>query len=175
MVEFIGEDGVILADQGRDGGQVGGKAGLEGDGRFHAFECCQAPFQLQVQVHRPGNRAHRCRANAIFIHRFLGSLHQARVVGQAQVIVRAKIQHPFAIHHQPGALRRAERADAVVQPGIFQALQLILDPFQFGRSSFCRLHIVLRLCFWVFGCFQCRTGVPNIPGILRHFGWRHLS
>jgi hypothetical protein len=58
-----------------------------------------------MQVHRPGNAAHCSRAYTVSIGSGLGRLHQARVIGQAKVIVRAKIEHLIAIHSQPGALR----------------------------------------------------------------------
>jgi hypothetical protein len=43
----------------------------------------------------------------------------------------AKIQHALAVHDQPGALRRADGADAVVQSLRLQAFDLLLDPIGF--------------------------------------------
>ncbi len=77
---------------------------------------------------RAGDGAHRGRADAIAAGRILGGLHQFGVIGQSQVIVRAKIEHPLSIHHQPAALGRAQGADAVVEAGIFQAVDFLLDP-----------------------------------------------
>ena len=57
MVKFVGEDPVFLAHQRRDRPEVGGEAGLEGDGRFNALEGCDPLFKLEMQVHGPGDGA----------------------------------------------------------------------------------------------------------------------
>ena len=87
VVEFIGEDQVFLTGQGWDCAEVGGEAGLEGDRRFHPFECRNPLLEFEVQVHGPGDGADRARSHAGLIHRVLGGLHQFRVVGQPQIVV----------------------------------------------------------------------------------------
>ena len=86
--------------------EVGGEAGLEGDGRLDALEGRQPPLQLEVQRHRAGDGAHRRRADAVLVDGLLGRLDQARVVGQAQVVVGAEVEHAAGRRRQPGALRR---------------------------------------------------------------------
>ena len=48
------------------------------------------------------------------------------MVGQPKVVVRAEVEHFLAVHHQPGALRRADGADAVVQALRFQAFKFLV-------------------------------------------------
>ena len=135
MVQPVREDGILLADQRRDGGQVGGETALEGDGRLHALEGRQAFFQFEVQAGRPGDGADCRRADAHLIRGFFGGCHDLRVVCQPQVVVRAEVEHLFPIHHQPGALRRADGADAVVQALAFQPFDFLCDPISFGHGS----------------------------------------
>jgi len=136
MVERVRENDIFLADQGGDGRAVRGEAGLEGDGCFHFFESGHALFELKMQGHRAGDAAHRARTNAITLHCFCRSLHEAGVVCQTKVVIRAKIQHFFSVHHQPGALRRIERADAVVKTGVFESFQFVINPGEFISHAF---------------------------------------
>ena len=46
-----------------------------------------------------GDGAHRGRADAVFLRGFLRGLHQLRMVGQAEIVVGAEVEHIFAIHH----------------------------------------------------------------------------
>jgi len=128
MVELVGEDDILFADQRLDGRQVSAEAGLEGDGSLDALESRQAALQLQVQVHGAGDGAHCAWSGAVLIQRLLGGRHHLRMVGQPEVVVRAEVKHALTVHHQPGALRRAERADTVIQSSGFQAFDFFLYP-----------------------------------------------
>ena len=76
MVELIGEDVIFLADQGRDGAEIGGETRLEGDGRFHALEFSDALFEFKVQVQRAGDGANCTRPDAVLVHSVFGCLDQ---------------------------------------------------------------------------------------------------
>ncbi len=83
------------------------------------FEVCHTTFQFFVDVHRSRNCAHSPRSDTEVIQRFFGCLYQAGMVCQPKVVVGAKIQYFSAVHHQPGALGRAEGADVVIQSFLF--------------------------------------------------------
>ncbi len=130
VVQLVREDHVFLADQSLDGSQVGGKTGLKADGGFDALEGRQAAFELAVNFHRSGDGAHCRRADPVLGNDILDGFHHPGVVGQAKIVVRAEIEHAFAVHHQVGALGRTEGADAVEQSSLFQAIELLLHPIQ---------------------------------------------
>ena len=73
-----------------------------------------ALFELDVQIGGACDRTHRSRTNSIFLGRFPCCFNDLRMICQTKIIVRAKIEHILSIHDQPCALRRANRADAVV-------------------------------------------------------------
>jgi hypothetical protein len=52
------------------------------------------------------------------------------MVGEAQVIIGAEVEGFLAVNHQPGALRAANGADAVVQACLLQRVNFFLDPVQ---------------------------------------------
>ncbi len=103
---------------------------MEQDGSRDALELRQALLQLQVQGERAGDGAHRGRPGAEFRERLLPGFHQAGMVGEPEVIIGAEVQHLPAIHHQGGALRGADGADAVIQPGFLKLGELFFDPVQ---------------------------------------------
>jgi len=88
VVQLVGKDHVAFAHQRGNGRQVRGEAALESDRGLGAFELGQPSFQLQVQVHRPGDGAHRGRPDAIAVHRLFGGFDQPGMVRQAEVVVR---------------------------------------------------------------------------------------
>ncbi len=128
MVELVRVDDVVLADQRRDGPQVGVESGLESDRRLDALELRHAALELEVQAQRAGDRANGGGPDAVLIDGALGGRGQPRVVGQAEVVVRAEVENAFAVHHKPGTLRRRQCADGVEQSGLSQAGDLVGDP-----------------------------------------------
>ena len=59
VVQFIADDHVPLAHQLGDQASIGGEAGLIDQRCGRLLETGQAPFQLQMQVERSGDRPHR--------------------------------------------------------------------------------------------------------------------
>ena len=49
MIQLIGEDGIFLPDQGRNGSQVGAEPRLEGDRGFDTFECANLFSSLRCK------------------------------------------------------------------------------------------------------------------------------
>src|ERR1051325_10870325 len=62
------------------------------------------------------------------------------MICEAEIIVRAEVEHVLAIDDDACALRRANSADAVVQALFFQAINFLHKPIKFGHgdsSIFC--------------------------------------
>ena len=135
MVQAVREDHILFPDQGGDRPQVGRETRLEGDHILCALEFGKPLLELDMQVHGAGDRAHRSRTDAVFPRRFLCRLDNLRVVGQPEIVIRAEVEHILAIHRQPGALGRADRADAVVQALFLQAIDFLIEPVKFGHGD----------------------------------------
>ena len=121
VVQLVGKDQILFADQGRDGGQIGIESRLERNRGFHALETGQFFFELRMKDHGSGNGADRRRADTETLDRVLGRLLQLRMVGQTEIIVGAEVQHPLAVHVNPGALGRFDRPQVDQQSFLFQA------------------------------------------------------
>ena len=119
MIKSIRKNYIFFCDERRDGSEIGGEAGLKRDDIFRAFEFCETLFEFNVQIGCARNRPHRGGTHTIFFRGVLGGFHELRMVRQSKIIVGAKIQNIFAIHDQACTLRRANRADAVIQALIF--------------------------------------------------------
>lgn len=126
MVERVGNDRVVLAEQRLEQAAVGIEAGRVEDGVFGTEELGDGAFELLVQILGAADEAHRGHAEAVAIQRVLGGLDDVRVIGQAQIIVGAEIQHAAAIGQ--GDLGRLRAGDDAL--GLEQALGL--DRVQFG-------------------------------------------
>ena len=73
--------------------------------------CGDLRFQLLVQVLRAADEAHRGHAEAVRVQRLLGGGDHVRVVGQAQVVVGAEVEHlAAAFQLDLGRLRRDDDA-----------------------------------------------------------------
>ena len=57
VIELVGEDEVLFAEDGGDGAGVGGEAGLEDDAGLDAFEGCDLLLELHVDAHGSGDGA----------------------------------------------------------------------------------------------------------------------
>ncbi len=97
---------------------VGVEAGSVEDGVFGAEEVGDGLFQLLVQVLCAADEAHAGHAEAVGVQRVLGGGDHVRVVGQAQVVVGAEVQHRAAIGKGDlGGLRRGDDALGLEQAG----------------------------------------------------------
>ena len=88
VVERVRHDQVRLAGDGRDDTGVGGEAGLEGEDGRRALELGELGLERLVHRHRPGDGPDRPAADAELADGLERGLAQARVVGQAEVVVR---------------------------------------------------------------------------------------
>lgn len=115
---------------------VGVEAAGEQDGVLGAEELRDAFFQGQVQVLGAADEAHAGHAEAAGVHGVLGGGDDVRVVGEAQVVVGAEVQHVRAALAELARLDVAGLRRVDVPLGLEQAggadlvefvLQLVLD------------------------------------------------
>ena len=84
MIQLVGDDDVVLGQDGRDGAGVGGEAALEDDNGFGLLERGEPPFELHVDRHRAGNRPDRAGADAERARRLQRALAQPRMRRQTR-------------------------------------------------------------------------------------------
>ncbi|MNN11252.1 hypothetical protein D3C81_1242050 [compost metagenome] len=99
-----------------------------------------------MQVLGAADEAHRGHAEAVAVQRVLGGLDQVRVVGQAQVVVGAEIQHRAAVVQ--GDFRRLRAGDdafGLEQPLRADGVQFLgVVPGEWGGVRGCGHGRVLR-------------------------------
>src|SRR4030065_604424 len=78
---------------------------------FSSITRARAALDLQAQAPRPGDRADGGRADAVLVDGPPGGFDQARMVGQAEVVVGAEIEDALPVDDQPRALWGGQRAD----------------------------------------------------------------
>jgi len=141
MVKLVRDDGVILAHQRRDGGDVGIEAGLKSDGGFNTLEGGHAALKLQCRsmvrqssAQQPG-QGH----TAPCLPR---GLQDARVIGKPEVIVRAKIQHAFAIPISQAPCGELSVRMRLYSPASFKPCS------SFQSIPVCLTYCVLAVCLF---------------------------
>ena len=93
MVQFIADDRVFLAQECLEEPAVGVKTARIENAVIDAQERAQRRLELLVHGLGPADEAHRGHAEAPLLERRLCGLHQPWIVGEAQIIIRAKIEH----------------------------------------------------------------------------------
>ncbi len=101
------------------------KPGLEDERRLRALEVGQFAFQLLVKGERAGDGAHGTGADTELPHGTFGSRPQARVMGQAQVVVRGEADDLAAIDRADRTLGRGQLAQGPVEVAGAQLGQLV--------------------------------------------------
>ena len=115
MVERVGDDGVIRAEERLEQSAVGIKAGGKKDGIVHAEKAGEGAFKFAVQIGCAADEAHGGHAVAVLLHGLVGSGNECGVIGEAEVVVGAEVEHWPALGGDMGRLGRADRALAFVK------------------------------------------------------------
>ena len=88
VIQRVRDDEIIFAQHGRHGPRIRRKARLKDHAPFDILEARNLLLEFQVDLHRPGNGAHRTRPHAISLRRLQCRLAQLRMRRQPQIIVR---------------------------------------------------------------------------------------
>ena len=93
VVQFVRDDGILRAQQGLEQAAVGVKAGGVKDGVVHAQKFGKLTLQLLVDILSTTDKAHGGQAEAPLVIAGLGRGDQIRVIGEAQIVVGAHVDH----------------------------------------------------------------------------------
>jgi len=93
MVERVADHRVFLAEQRLEQPAIGVEAGGIEDRIAPAEEAGDARLQRLVQILGPADEAHRGEAEAVILQRLMGGGDDGGMVGQAQIIIGAEVQH----------------------------------------------------------------------------------
>ena len=93
VVQLVGDDGVLGAQQGLEQAAVGVEAAGIEDGVVHAQERSQPLFQFLVDGLGAADEPHAGQPEPVLVIAGLGGGDELRVVGQAQVVVGAHVEH----------------------------------------------------------------------------------
>ena len=105
VVQFVGDDVIFRAENRRYGSCVGRESGLKNDACLDIFERGDAPLQLDMQAHGAGDGPHGAGSRAVAPGRVDGRLHQLRVIGEPEIIIRRKIDDFLAVEPRDGLAR----------------------------------------------------------------------
>ena len=97
VVELVGEDEVLFAEDGAHGAGVGGKTALEDHAGFDVLEAGDLFLEIHVDAHGSGDGPHRAGADAKGARGGQGGLNQLGVVGQAEVVVAGQVDDLAAV------------------------------------------------------------------------------
>ncbi len=116
MVEGVADDGVLFGEERLEETAVGVEAGGVEDGVFGLEVVADGFLKLLMEILGAADEAHRRHAVAATVHSLLCSLDQTAVVGKAEIVVGAEIEHLAlcACHLDVAALRSDNHALVLV-------------------------------------------------------------
>ena len=124
VVERVGDDRVLLAEQRLEEAAVGVEARPVEDGVVGAEEAGDGLLQALVEVLRAADEAHAGEAEAVRVEGLLRGGEHRGVRGEAEVVVGAEVQHLLRRRRArlvsgAGMVRcRSHRQDSILQFGI---------------------------------------------------------
>ena len=110
VVEFVGQDEVVLTEDAGDGAGVGGEAGLKDDTGLDALERGDLLFEFHVNVHRASDGADGAGAYAEFLGGCDGGFFKFGVIAKAEVVVGGEVNDALAVIGTDGGLLVVELA-----------------------------------------------------------------
>ena len=111
MIERVGHDRVVGAEQGLEDGTVGVEAGGERDRVFGVQEVGDRPLQGAMGVEGAADEADRGHAIAVLDHRLSARSNEGGVVGESEIVVGTEIEDlASAVDLHPTALGRRDQA-----------------------------------------------------------------
>ena len=142
VVEFVGDDGVFLAQYRFEEASVGVECSSIEDAVLHAEELGGFALQLLVYVLRAADKSHRGHAEAVGANGFNGGFYHFRVGREAKVIIGTEVEHFLAlVGGDFRALRRDDNAFHFEQAGVAYFLKLVFQS-EFYSSE----HVDVVLC-----------------------------
>ena len=114
VVQLVGDDHVVLRQDGGNGAGVGREAALEDDHGLDLLELGKPPLQLHVDLHRAGDRPHGAGADAESLERLERRVAQPRMCRQTQIVVRRQVDDRPVVERRVSLLLVLEDPQAAV-------------------------------------------------------------
>ena len=148
MIEFVGEDEIVFAEDAGDRAGVGGEAGLEDNTGLDAFEGSDLLFKLHVDVHRACDGADGTGAHAVFLCCGDGGFFQARVVAEAEVVVGCEVDDTLAVVGADGSLLVVEYAQLEEGAALAKVVELGGEMGKLGAFGGSGSHGIILNLSW---------------------------
>ena len=116
VVERIGNDGVALVQQRLEHAAVGVETGGEQDGVVLVEMRGDLALQRAMLVLRAADEAHRGHAEAVGVERLARRRDHLGMIGEAEIVVGAEIDHLAPGDADAAALRALDQPLALVEP-----------------------------------------------------------
>ena len=128
MIQLVGNHRILGAEQRLEQAAVGVEAGAVEDRVFGAQEFAQTGFEILVHALRSADEPDRSQAVAPAIERRMRRRNHLRMLGQAQIIIRAQVQHfaPLA-DADMGILRREQNPLLLVRARGANRVELLAE------------------------------------------------
>jgi hypothetical protein len=127
VVQLVGEDDLPAAGQRRDHSGVGQKARAVEESRLVALEGRDPLLEAPVRLHVAADQPRRTGADAPAHGRLGRRLAHPRMVGEAEVVVRAEQQHGPPVEQHVGALRAADQPQSPGEAAVAKLLEAVGD------------------------------------------------
>ncbi len=127
VVELVGEDDLAAPGERRDHPEVGQVARAEQQRALHPLERGDPLLEPAVQRHVPRHEPRRARADAPAHRRVGRRLAHPRVVGEAEVVVRAQQEDRLAVEDDARSLRTTHHAHAAIEAELLELVQSVLQ------------------------------------------------
>ena len=118
MVELVGDDRVLVAQERLEQPAVRVEAGAEEDRVVGAEERREPLFELAVEGLRSADEAHRRHPVAPAVERLVRRLDHRRMTGETEVVVGAQVQQLASVDVDVRALRRRHHELGLVEAGL---------------------------------------------------------
>ncbi len=125
VVQFVGDDEIVFAEQRRNRTRIRGEARLKDHAGFDVLEAGNLLFQLHVDLHGAGDGTHRARTHTVLLSGLQRRFAQLGMGGQAEVIVRREVDHFLPVECADGGLLVIKYAQFEVSALLFEVVQLI--------------------------------------------------
>ncbi len=136
VVFGVGVDGIFAVHQRGDRAQICGETGGEYQRGLGAFELGEAAFEFGVGSGMAGDERTGSCAEAFLLGGFGGGGGEARIGGQAEIIVGAKIYERAAVDFDGRGLRTGAGHQSAAQVALVEGGKFGVEPVQGIRHGF---------------------------------------
>ena len=132
MIQLVAEDGILGSRQGRENAEIGHVATGENKGRLGPFPGGQVVLQAAQRLRVAGHKGRGTCSAAVAPGSGSSGAGQARVRGQAEVIVGREVDQLPSVNPNADTLRGVQSAPPAVQAAAGQVVQGVVHPGRHG-------------------------------------------